>query len=163
MKTAHVVLIAASASLVAGCATEPKTTFWEKKGDMVLVHHFDGLSDRVETLTKQKLPANTLKPRSFPTGQYFAVGQKEFHVKKVAPTPTKKTTADADKLAAVSKELRLLRNQISAVQAENHRLQTQLGDGTDTKTAETKTLSPANAAALREDPQLVEDAPRLSQ
>jgi hypothetical protein len=51
---------------------------------MVLVHHFDGVSDHVETLSNKKLPADALNPGSFPKGQYFAVGQKDFQFKKTA-------------------------------------------------------------------------------
>jgi hypothetical protein len=77
MKTIYLFLIAAGSAILTGCATQSKTTFWERKGDMVLVHHFDGLTDHVETLNNKKLPSDALKPGSFPKGQYFAVGQKD--------------------------------------------------------------------------------------
>jgi hypothetical protein len=35
--------------------TQSKTTFWERQGDMVLVHHFAGVSDHVETLSNKKI------------------------------------------------------------------------------------------------------------
>ena len=82
---------------------------------MVLVHHFDGLNDHVETLSNKKLPADALEPDSFPKGQYFAVGQKDFQVKKTAVphSSAKDNASDSDGLAAANKELRALRNRLN--------------------------------------------------
>jgi hypothetical protein len=160
MRTAHLVLSAAGVAILTGCATQPKTTFWERKGDMVLVHHFDGASDHVETLGNKKLPADALKPGSFPKGQYFAVGQKDFQVKKIAVphSSTKDNASESGKLAAANKELRSLRNRLNEAEAENQRLQAQIA-----KPSDNQSLSAANAAAVKEERQLVEKPPRLSQ
>jgi hypothetical protein len=160
MKATYLLLIAAGSAIITGCAMQPKTTFWERKGDMVLVHHFDGLNDHVETLSNKKLPADALEPDSFPKGQYFAVGQKDFQVKKIAVphSSTKDKEADASKLAAANKELRSLRDRLNEAEAENHRLRAQI-----TKPSDNQSLSAANAAAIKEEPQLVEEPPRLSQ
>jgi len=127
---------------------------------MVLVHHFDGVTDHVETLSNKKLPLDALKPGSFPKGQYFAVGQKEFEVKKIAVphSSAKDNSSESGKLAAANKELRSLRNRLNEAQAENHRLQAQIA-----KPSDNQSLSAANAAAVKEEPQLVEETPRLSQ
>ena len=160
MKTPYIISLCASALLVAGCATEPKTTFWEKRGDTVLVHHFDGLNDQVETLSNKKLASTALKPDSFPNGQYFAVGQKDFQVKKIAVphSAAEDNASDSGKLAAANKELRSLRNRLNEAEAENHRLQAQIA-----KPSDNQSLSAANAAATKDEPQLIEETPRLSQ
>jgi hypothetical protein len=108
------------------------------------------------------------KPITEPLGRFFlalADAATVDHDKKLpgSRAPVKDNATDADKLAAVSKELRALRNQISAVEAENHRLQAQLGGRTDAGSHDATSLSAANAAAVREEPQLVEETPRLSQ
>jgi hypothetical protein len=160
MKTTYLLISAAAMAILTGCATQPKTTFWERKGDTVLVHHFDGLSDHVETLNNKKLPSDALKPGSFPKGQYFAVGQKDFQVKKIA-VPHSSVTSNASesgKLAAANKQLRSLRNRLNEAETENHRLQAQIA-----KPSDNQSLSAANAAAIKEEPQLVEETPRLSQ
>jgi hypothetical protein len=160
MKTTCLLLIAAGSAIITGCVTQPKTTFWERKGDTFLVHHFDGSNDHVETLSNKKLPADALKPDSFPKGQYFAVGQKDFQVKKIAvPHSSRKDNeADASKLAAANKELRSLRDRLNQEEAENQRLRAQIA-----KPSDNQSLSAANAAAIKEEPQLVEEPPRLSQ
>jgi hypothetical protein len=154
MKATYLLLIAAGSAIITGCATQPKTTFWERKGDTVLVHHFDGLSDHVEILSNKKLPADALKPGSFPKGQYFAVGQKDFQVKKIAvPHSSAKDDAfDSGKLAAANKELRSLRDRLNEVEAENQRLRAQIA-----KPSDNQSLSAANAAAVKDEPQLVEE------
>jgi hypothetical protein len=160
MKTTYLLLIAAGSAIITGCATQPKTTFWERKGHTVLVHHFDGSNDHVETLSNKKLPADALKPDSFPKGQYFAVGQKDFQVKKIAVpnSAAKDNESESGKLAAANKELRSLRNRLNEAEAENHRLKAQIA-----KPSDTQSLSAANAAATKEEPQLIEETPRLSQ
>ena len=159
MKTTYLLLIAVGSALVTGCATQLRTTFRERKGDLVLVHHFDGVSDHVETLSNKKLPS-ALKQGSFAKGQYFAVGQKDFQVKKIAVphSSAKDNASDSDKLAATNKELRSLRNRLNEAEAENHRLQAQIA-----KPGDNQSLSAANAAAMKDEPQLIEETPRLSQ
>jgi hypothetical protein len=127
---------------------------------MVLVHHFDGLTDHVETLNNKKLASDALKPGSFPKGQYFAVGQKEFEVKKIAVphSSAKDNASDSGKLAAANEELRSLRNRLNEAEAENQRLQAQIA-----KPSDNQSVSAANAAAMKEEPQLIEETPRLSQ
>ena len=127
---------------------------------MVLVHHFDGLTDHVETLSNTELASDALKPDSFPKGQYFAVGQKDFQVKKIAVphSSAKDTASDSDKLAAANKELRSLRNRLNDIEAENQRLQARIA-----KPSHNQSLSAANAAAIRQEPQMIEETPRLSQ
>jgi hypothetical protein len=159
MKTTYLRLSAAGVAVLTGCAAQPKTTFWERKGDMVLVHHFDGLNDHVETLDNKKLASDALKPGSFPKGQYFAVGQKDFQLQKIAvPHSSAKDDADSGKLAAVNKELRSLRDRLNETEVENRRLRAQIAEPSDNQS-----LSAANAAAVKEEPQLVEEPPRLSQ
>jgi hypothetical protein len=160
MKTTYLLVSAAGMAILTGCATQSKTTFWERKGDTVLVHHFDGLNDHVDTLSNKKLPSDALKPGSFPKGQYFAVGQKDFQVKKIAvPHSSAKDDAfDSGKLAAANKELRSLRDRLNEAEAENHRLRAQI-----VRPSDNQSLSAANAAAMKEEPQLVEETPRLSQ
>jgi cell shape-determining protein MreC len=127
---------------------------------MVLVHHFDGVSDHVETLSNKKFPADALKPGSFPKGQYFAVGQKDFQVKKIAVphSSAKDNASESGKLAAANKELRSLRDRLTQAEAENQRLRAQIA-----KPSDNQSLSAANAAAVKEEPQLVKEPPRLSQ
>jgi hypothetical protein len=124
------------------------------------VHHFDGLTDHVETLNNKKLATDALKPGSFPKGQYFAVGQKDFQVKKIAAphSSAKDDGSESAKLAAANKELHSLRNRLNEAEAENQRLQVQIA-----KPSDTQSLSAANAAAVKEERQLVEKPPRLSQ
>ena len=127
---------------------------------MVLVHHFDGLNDHVETLNNKKLPSDALKPGSFPKGEYFAVGQRDFQVKKTAVpySSAKDNESGPSKLAAANKELRSLRDRLNEADAENQRLRAQIA-----KPSDNQSLSAANAAAIKEEPQLVEEPPRLSQ
>jgi hypothetical protein len=160
MKTPYIISLGASALLVGGCATQPGITFWERRGDTVLVHHFDGLNDHVETLSNKKLASTALKPDSFPKGQYFAVGQKDFQVKKIAVphSSAKDSASDSDKLAAANKELHSLRNRLNEAEAENQRLQAQIA-----KPSDNQSLSAANGAAMKEEPQLIEETHRLSQ
>ena len=66
--------------------------------------------------------------------------------------------SDSSKLAAANKELRSLRNRLNEAEAENHRLKAQIA-----KPSDTQSLSAANAAATKEEPQLIEETPRLSQ
>ena len=70
----------------------------------------------------------------------------------------KDNASDPDGLAAANKELRSLRNRLNEAEAENHRLQAQIA-----KPSDNQSLSAANAAAIKEEPQLVEEPPRLSQ
>jgi cell shape-determining protein MreC len=65
---------------------------------------------------------------------------------------------ESGKLAAANKELRSLRNRLNEAEAENQRLQAQIARPSDNQS-----LSAANAAAVKEKPQLVEEKPRLSQ
>jgi hypothetical protein len=111
-------------------------------------------------LSNKKLPSDALKPDSFPKGQYFAVGQKDFQVKKTAVphSSAKDNASDPDGLAAANKELRSLRNRLNEAEAENHRLQAQIA-----KPSDNQSLSAANAAAIKEEPQSIEETPRLSQ
>ena len=62
------------------------------------------------------------------------------------------------KLAAANKELRSLRDRLNEADAENQRLRAQIA-----KPSDNQSLSAANAAAVKEEPQLVEEPPRLSQ
>lgn len=119
-----------------------------------------GLNDHVETLSNKKLASTALKPDSFPKGQYFAVGQKDFQVKKIAVrhSAAEDNASDSGKLAAANKELRFLRNRLNEAETENRRLQAQIA-----KPSDNQSLSAANAAAVKEEPQLIEETPRLSQ
>ena len=62
------------------------------------------------------------------------------------------------KLAEANKELRSLRDRLNEAEAEHQRLQAQIA-----KPSDNQSLSAANAAAVKEEPQLVEEPPRLSQ
>jgi GH18 family chitinase len=66
--------------------------------------------------------------------------------------------SDSSKLAAANKELRSLRNRLNEAEAENQRLEAQIA-----KPSDNPSLSAANAAAVKEEPQLIEETPRLSQ
>jgi hypothetical protein len=127
---------------------------------MLLVHQFDGLTDHVETLNNKKLAPDALKQGSFPKGQYFAVEQRDFQVKKIVVphSSAKDDASDSSKLAAANKELRALRNRLNEAEAENQRLRAQIA-----KPSDNQSLSAANAAAVKEEPQLIEETPRLSQ
>jgi hypothetical protein len=160
MRTTYLLWSAAGMAILTGCATQPKTTYWERKGDMVVVHHFDGVTDHVETLNNKKLAPDALKLGSFPKGQYFAVGQKDFPVKKIAVphSSLNDNASESAKLAAANKELRSLRNRLNDIEAENQRSQAQIA-----KPSDNQSLSAANAAAVKEEPPLIEETPRLSQ
>jgi hypothetical protein len=88
------------------------------------------------------------------------VGQKDFQVKKIAVphSSAKDDASDSSKLVAANKELRALRNRLNEAEAENRRLQAQIA-----KPSNNPSLSAANAAAVKEEPQLIEETPRLSQ
>jgi hypothetical protein len=66
--------------------------------------------------------------------------------------------SDSSKLAGANKELRSLRNRLNEAEAENQRLQAQIA-----KPSDNPSLSAADAAAVKEEPQLIEETPRLSQ
>jgi GH18 family chitinase len=76
----------------------------------------------------------------------------------VPHSSAKDNASDSGKLAAANKELRSLRNRLNEAEAENHRLQAQIANPSDSQS-----LSAANAAAVKEEPPLIEETPRLSQ
>jgi len=76
----------------------------------------------------------------------------------VPHSSAKDDASDSSKLAAANKELRALRNRLNEAEAENQRLRAQIA-----KPSDNQSLSATNAAAVKEEAQLIEETPRLSQ
>ena len=125
---------------LAGCTTQPvATTYWTQKSGVVVVHHVVGKTDSVEKLTHTQLSANELQAAGLPTGTYFKVVQAQGQPSP-APTPSapanKRSVATEDSLAALTKQLRALKDQVQTVEAQNQRLQTELDSAASQKTAQ---------------------------
>jgi hypothetical protein len=125
---------------LAGCTTQPvATTYWTKKGSVVVVHHVVDKTDTVEKLAHTQLSADELKAAGLPNGTYFKVVDAQG---QVTPTATPSVTAKKvdvekkDSLAELSKQLRALKNQVKNVEAQNQRLQDEMNASERQKTAQ---------------------------
>jgi hypothetical protein len=127
-------------ALVSGCATkQAATTYWTTKGGVVVVHHIVGKLDTTEKLEQKQLSKDKLKAVDLPKGNYFEVVEGHDQViSRPASVPPKKNTETPkkDNLAEVTSQIRDLKRQVQAVQAQNQRLQEQLAAPTSEKTAQ---------------------------
>ncbi len=124
-------------ALVSGCATkQAATTYWTTKGGVVVVHHVVGKLDTTEKLEQKQLSEDKLKAVDLPKENYFEVV--EGHDQVISrPAPRKNTEKPKkDNLAEVTSQIRDLKRQVQAVQAQNQRLQEQLAAPTSEKTAQ---------------------------
>jgi hypothetical protein len=133
-------LLLAGLIAVSGCATkQASTTYWTQKSGIVVVHHIVRKTDSVEKLTHMRLSADELKAAGLPNGMYFKVVPAHGQPSQ-APTPSasanKGSLAPEDRLAALSEQLRALKNQVKTVEAENQRLQNEINAPGRQKTAE---------------------------
>ena len=125
---------------LAGCTTQPvATTYWTQKSGVVVVHHVVGKTDTVEKLTHTQLSADELKAGGLPNGTYFKVVQAQGQP-RAAPTPSasanKGSVATEDRLAALTKQLRSLKDQVQTVETQNQRLQAELDSAASQKTVQ---------------------------
>ena len=130
----------AAAVCLAGCTTDPTaTTYWTQKSGVVVVHHVVGKTDTVEKLTHTQLSADELKAGELPNGTYFKVVQAQGQP-RAAPTPSasanKGSVATEDRLAALTKQLRSLKDQVQTVETQSQRLQAELDSAASQKTAQ---------------------------
>ena len=126
-------------ALVSGCATkQAATTYWTTKGGVVVVHHIVGKLDTTEKLEQKQLSKDKLKAVDLPKGNYFEVVEGHDQVISRPAVPPKKNTETTkkDNLAEVTSQIRDLKRQVQAVQAQNQRLQDQLAAPTSEKTAQ---------------------------
>ena len=127
-------------ALVSGCATkQAAATYWTTKGGVVVVHHVVGKLDTTEKLEQKQLSEDKLKAVDLPKGNYFEVVEGHDQViSRPASVPPKKNTEKPkkDNLAEVTSQIRDLKRQVQAVQAQNQRLQEQLAAPTSEKTAQ---------------------------
>jgi hypothetical protein len=167
MKGILVIAISVSAS---SCATTTKqtTTYWTENSGVVVVHHVQDGVDHIEKLSEQKLSDSEVQAQNFPKGKYFEVVEAEQHVApqtKHVESDAPKTMQqgiDGAKLAEVSKQIRELKSEISAVVAENQRLQGELKDRpseTANANQSVQTAEPAPSPSVGEAPYV----PRPSQ
>jgi hypothetical protein len=113
-----------------------------------VVHHVVGKTDSVEKLIQKQLSADELKADGLAKGKYFTI----VHVLEEATTddgsgPAKDRKVDIhkkDSLSDVSKQLRDLRHQVKAVQAQNQRLQEELDNAASQKTAQQEAADGSN-------------------
>ena len=136
----RLLLLLAGLVAFSGCETkQASTTYWTQKSGVVVVHHVVGKTDTVEKLTHTQLSANELQAAGLPTGTYFKVVQAQGQP-RAAPTPSasanKGIVATEDRLAALTKQLRSLKDQVQTVETQNQRLQAELDSAASQKTAQ---------------------------
>ena len=112
------IIILMTMSVLAGCATNEKepTVFWNKKGDVVMVHHVVGTKDHVEKLTD--------KQDEKLDGKYFKVAESDasFTLAK------KKEKLQGEKVdtGRLENKIAALKREIEAVAARNQELENRL-------------------------------------
>ena len=140
MSTLNRTVVVGACALVVSCSATKQATYWTKESGVVVVHHVVGKTDSVEKLIQKQLSADELKADGLARGKYFTVVHvHEEATPNVASGPPKDRKVDLpkkDSLSDVSKQLRDLRNQVKAVQAQNQRLQEELDTPASQKTAQ---------------------------
>jgi len=140
MRALNRTVVVGACALVVSCSTTKQATYWTKESGVVVVHHVVGKTDSVEKLIQKQLSPDELKANGLARGKYFTI----VHAHEEATTdagsgPAKDRKVDLpkeDSLSDVSKQLRDLRNQVKAVQAQNQRLQEELDTAASQKTAQ---------------------------
>ena len=140
MSALNRIVVVGACALVVSCSATKQATYWTKESGVVVVHHVVGKSDSVEKLIQKQLSADELKADGLARGKYFTVVHvHEEATPNVASGPPKDRKVDLpkkDSLSDVSKQLRDLRNQVKAVQAQNQRVQEELDTAASQKTAQ---------------------------
>ena len=133
-------VVVGACALVASCSATKQVMYWTKESGVVVVHHVVGKTDSVEKLIQKQLSADELKADGLAKGKYFAIVQAHEDVTRNATSgPPKDRKVDLpkrDSLSDVTNQLRDLRNQVKAVQAQNQRLQEELDTAASQKTAQ---------------------------
>lgn len=132
-------VVVGACALVVSCSATKQATYWTKESGVVVVHHVVGKTDSVEKLIQKQLSADELKADGLAKGKYFTIVQAHEEVTPNAasgPEDRKVDLPKKDSLSDVSKQLRDLRNQVKAVQAQNQRLQEELDTAASQKTAQ---------------------------
>jgi hypothetical protein len=140
MRALNRTVVVGACALVVSCSATKQATYWTKESGVVVVHHVVGKTDSVEKLIQKQLSADELKADGLAKGKYFTIVQAHEEVTPDAgygpPKDWKLDLPKKDSLSDVSKQLRDLRNQVKAVQAQNQRLQEELGTAASQKTAQ---------------------------
>jgi hypothetical protein len=128
-------------TLVVGCATkQPTAMYWTReKAGVVTVHHVVGTVDHAEKLTQKPLSADQASAYKLAEkGKYFGVTAHDEPFEPATPKPKKDVRKDPEptKLAEVTAQLHDLKRQISAVSAQNQRLQEQINTSASQQSAE---------------------------
>lgn len=132
-------VVVGACALVVSCSATKQATYWTKESGVVVVHHVVGKTDSVEKLIQKQLSADELKADGLAKGKYFTIVQAQERVTPNAASGPKDRKVDLPKknsLSDVSKQLRDLRNQVKAVQAQDQRLQEELDTAASQKTAQ---------------------------
>ena len=132
-------VVVGACALVVSCSATKQATYWTKESGVVVVHHVVGKTDSVEKLIQKQLSADEVKADRLAKGKYFTIVQAHEQVTPNAASGPKDRKVDLpkkDSLSDVSKQLRDLRNQVKAVQAQNQRLQEELDTAASQKTAQ---------------------------
>jgi len=134
------IVVVGACALVVSCSATKEAAYWTKESGVVVVHHVVGKTDSVEKLIQKQLSADELKADGLAKGKYFRIVEAHEEVTpNAASGPPKDRRVDLpkkDSLSDVSKQLRDLRNQVKAVQAQNQRLQEELDTAASQKTAQ---------------------------
>ena len=140
MSTLNRAVVVGACTLVVSCSATKQATYWTKESGVVVVHHVVGKTDNMEKLIQKQLSADELKADRLAKGKYFRIVQAQEEVTpNAASEPPKDRKVDLpkkDSLSDLSKQLRYLRNQVKAVQAQNQRLQEELDTPASQKTAQ---------------------------
>jgi hypothetical protein len=132
-------VVVGACALVVSCSATKQATYWTKESGVVVVHHVVGKTDSVEKLIQKQLSVDEVKADGLAKGKYFTIVQAQEQVTPNAASGPKDRKVDLPKknsLSDVSKQLRDLRNQVKAVQAQNQRLQEELDTAASQKTAQ---------------------------
>jgi hypothetical protein len=132
-------VVVGACALVVSCSATKQVTYWSKESGVAVIHHVVGKTDSVEKLIQKQLSADELKADGLAKGKYFTIVQAHEQVTPdaaIGPKDRKVDLPKKDSLSDVSKQLRDLRNQVKAVQAQNQRLQEELDTAASQKTAQ---------------------------
>jgi hypothetical protein len=140
MRALNRTVVVGACALVVSCSATKQVTYWTKESGVVVVHHVVGKTDSVEKLIQKQLSAEELKADRLAKGKYFRIVQAHEEATPDAgsgsPKDRKVELPKKDSLSDVSKQLRDLRNQVKAVQAQNQGLQEELDTAASQKTVQ---------------------------
>jgi hypothetical protein len=134
MRALNRTVVVSACAVLVSCSATKQVTYWTKESGVVVVHHVVGKTDSVEKLIQKQLSADELKADGLARGKYFTIVHA--HEEVTPPKDRKVELSKKDSLSDVSKQLRDLRNQVKAVQAQNQRLQEELDTASSQKTAQ---------------------------